>query len=421
MKNLIAQMDAIETGKKYIAESVELIVEYKGGTDAEKIKNWQKHIDQFKEKGMYKAADDATKAAKTAQPGFGKTNKSAKEGMGSIARALMQDMGLDDQAIDEVGQPPPGWNSEVNGVWMGDNPTMVPAVDSSGRPVQAGSGGNVMSLGPGKQGGQKPAQAGNPLSNSNTAANLGQQVDSLDAAAGAAAQQARAEVDTPELNIGQGPQNGPTTTGGQKPAYPPGDTVANWREPSGQSQTTFTPGPTPPKVDGGQKVKPSGGTGMNPAVAGYAERLGLTTNGKPDPNKVKAFQQQQGLTADGIIGPQTIGSIISAGSALNSGGAGRTAPGATAQQIAGAQKVAGPATQGQVRAVDQAIAAKDRASQPAPKRPTQVGAPSKAVQDWDAKYSTTHDPRTGMPLTGAKTESIAEDDRILNMIRGIKV
>ena len=43
-------MDAIETGKEYIAESAAPVVEYKGGTDAEKIKNWQKHIDQFKEK-----------------------------------------------------------------------------------------------------------------------------------------------------------------------------------------------------------------------------------------------------------------------------------------------------------------------------------------------------------------------------------
>jgi hypothetical protein len=150
MKNLIAQMDAIETGKKYIAESAEPVVEYKGGTDAEKIKNWQKHIDQFKEKGMYKAADDAEKAAKKAQPGFKparSTDKSTKEGMGSIARALMQDMGMDDQDVEEAGeQPPADWNTERDGVWMGQNPAMAPAVDSSGQPVQAGSGGNVQSL-----------------------------------------------------------------------------------------------------------------------------------------------------------------------------------------------------------------------------------------------------------------------------------
>ena len=98
MKKLIAQIDAIETGKKFIAESVTPVVEYKGGTDAEKIKNWQDHIKNFD--AFPKAQDDARQAAKKAQPGakFYKTDdKPKKEGMGSIARALMQDMGVEER------------------------------------------------------------------------------------------------------------------------------------------------------------------------------------------------------------------------------------------------------------------------------------------------------------------------------------
>jgi len=190
MKNLLAQMDAIEKGKKYIAESAAPVVEYKGGTDAEKIKNWQKHIDQFKEKGMYKAADDAEKSAKKAQPGFKparSTDKPTKEG--SIARALMKEFGVYDdirpvnEFSDKIGNffrqnaadykarqasgelPPDGWNQERDGVWMGQNPAMTPAVDSSGQPVQAGSGGNVQSLGGGQAAApaEPAAQGGAPI------------------------------------------------------------------------------------------------------------------------------------------------------------------------------------------------------------------------------------------------------------------
>lgn len=112
MKKLIAQMDAIETGKKFIAESVAPVKEYKGGTDAEKIKNWQDHIKNFD--AFPKAQDDARQAAKKAQPGakFYKTDdKPKKEGMGSIARALMQDMAVDEEGnhpLDPQGYVPRG-------------------------------------------------------------------------------------------------------------------------------------------------------------------------------------------------------------------------------------------------------------------------------------------------------------------------
>lgn len=357
-----------------------------------------------------------------------KTNKSLpkvnlKENINmksSIARALMQEFGVNEAESADDG-------IERN----------TPAVDSAGNPIKVASGGNLMSAGPGKRPGQYfPRDA------------VDASIDQADADAGAAAQasldqqtmanlpsddarspdgsagmnpSAYSNAETPELNIGQGSQSVPVQ-GGQSadPGYKPGDTIDTWREPSGTSQTTFTPPPTPPKpVVGAQSAQPKG---MTPAVSAYAERLGLLTGGKPDPAKIKAFQQKQGIAADGIIGPQTIGQIISAGSGLQSGGAGgRTA----APPAAGAQSArpAGPATQANVRAVDNAVAAQQRASQPAPKRPTQVGAPSKAVQDWDAKYSTTHDPKTGQPLASPKKESLerTKDDQVLAMIRNIKI
>lgn len=433
-------MDAIEQGKKVITESATPVVEYKGGTDAEKIKNWQQHIKNFD--NFPKAQDDARQAAKKAQPGakFYKTDdKPQKEGMGSIARALMQSMGMDDQEIEEEGNYPLDPQGYVP---RGDVPAGPGMSDPMGALKHAWK---YRTDDQGRLIGKRArAELDNPDPSVTGDANIAGAAN-----AGAAAAPAQPDVGTPELNIGQGSQNGPIPpAGGQSadPGYKPGETVDTWREPSGVSQTTFTPpgptpapGPTPPKpVVGGQSAKP---TGMNPAAFAYAERLGLLTGGKPDPAKVKAFQQQQGIAADGIIGPQTIGSLISAGSKLQSGGAGRQDP-----RTVGGQSPApsGPATQGQVRAVDQAIAAKDRASQPAPKRPTQVGAPSKAVQDWDAKYSTTHDPKTGMPLTGgqpagaqspaptgakvgragqAQVESIhrQSDDAVLALIKSIKL
>ena len=185
MKNLIARIDAIEKGKKYISESAAPVVEYKGGTDAEKIKNWQKHIDQFKEKGMYKAADDAEQSAKRAQPGFKPArsrDKPTKEG--SIARALMKEFGVYDdirpvnEFSDKIGNyfrqnaadykarqasgelPPDGWNQETDGPWYGKNPNAEPVRDGSGQPVRVASGGNLQTTSP--QGQRKTGDQWNP-------------------------------------------------------------------------------------------------------------------------------------------------------------------------------------------------------------------------------------------------------------------
>lgn len=50
---------------------------------------------------------------------------------------------------------------------------------------------------------------------------------------------------------------------------------------------------------------------VSPAVVGYASSMGLYKNGQPDPAAIKAFQKQQGLPADGIIGPNTSAAILS--------------------------------------------------------------------------------------------------------------
>jgi murein L,D-transpeptidase YcbB/YkuD len=51
---------------------------------------------------------------------------------------------------------------------------------------------------------------------------------------------------------------------------------------------------------------------ISPAIVGYASRMGLYKNGQPDPVAIKAFQEKNGLKADGIIGANTSGAILSA-------------------------------------------------------------------------------------------------------------
>jgi len=209
MKNLLAQMDAIEKGKKYIAESAEPVVEYKGGTDAEKIKNWQKHIDQFKEKGMYKAADDAEKSAKKAQPGFKparSTDKPAKEGMGSIARALMQDMGVDDQDVEEDGETQ---MPDIPRVPM-QSGTGEPVVSSDGQPVISGgpTQADAAPADPAAQGGA-PIRTGVEIPASTIVNNPGFYPQTGAGEFGTDPKMADPAGETPELNIGQGSQNGP--------------------------------------------------------------------------------------------------------------------------------------------------------------------------------------------------------------------
>lgn len=71
-----------------------------------------------------------------------------------------------------------------------------------------------------------------------------------------------------------------------------------------------------------QPAKPAANKSMTPAINAYASRMGLMKNNKPDVAAIKKFQQDNGLKADGIIGPNTAGAIISAGSGPNMGGGG---------------------------------------------------------------------------------------------------
>ena len=59
-------------------------------------------------------------------------------------------------------------------------------------------------------------------------------------------------------------------------------------------------------------AKPAANKSMSPAITAYASRMGLLTNNKPNVDAIKKFQTANGLTADGIIGSNTAGAILSA-------------------------------------------------------------------------------------------------------------
>ena len=89
--------------------------------------------------------------------------------------------------------------------------------------------------------------------------------------------------------------------------------------------------------------KPAAAPAVSPAIVGYASSMGLYKNGKPDPEAIKKFQTDNGLKADGVIGPNTSGAILSAQKpgAAGSGRGGQGGP--TAAQAGGAQNQLGKA------------------------------------------------------------------------------
>ena len=144
-------MDAIES-KKILKEDaappMELdsqVDEFIKGTAPEKIAAWMKHIKDFKDKGMYKAADDATQAMKKVHPDYKKYPQPTPEFQGSIARALMQSMGMDDQDVEEDGETQP------------PNIPREPLRSSDGQVVTSSDGQPVMSGGSTQQAKQEPA------------------------------------------------------------------------------------------------------------------------------------------------------------------------------------------------------------------------------------------------------------------------
>ena len=96
------------------------------------------------------------------------------------------------------------------------------------------------------------------------------------------------------------------------------------------AQAAAPAAPAAPAGGAAQPAKAAANKSMTPAINAYASRMGLMKNNKPDVAAIKKFQQDNGLKADGIIGPNTAGAIISAGSGANmGGGGGGPAPAAT--------------------------------------------------------------------------------------------
>jgi hypothetical protein len=84
---------------------------------------------------------------------------------------------------------------------------------------------------------------------------------------------------------------------------------------------------------------------MTPAITAYAASMGLLKGGKPDVAAIKKFQQDNGLKADGIIGPNTAGAILSAQKPGMAGSGRGGQGGPTAAQLAQAPKPAGGGAQ----------------------------------------------------------------------------
>ena len=146
----------------------------------------------------------------------------------------------------------------------GTAPAQTPAgvVSSDGKPVVSSDGQQVQAghtVPAGSPGAAQLPNAGlppvtQPVDPDNADADdlaLGQTMTAN--AANAADQKNLANLD---MQVGQGTPRAPTaqqpsTPPAQAPALKPGETVDTWREPSGTSQTTFTPGATKPAATAG--------------------------------------------------------------------------------------------------------------------------------------------------------------------------
>jgi len=130
---------------------------------------------------------------------------------------------------------------------------------------------------------------------------------------------------------------------GQAGAVNAADTAAGATDMSlGQAGAVNAAAPAVTKPPGGA-AQPAANKSMTPAITAYASRMGLLKNNKPDVAAIKKFQQDNGLKADGIIGPNTAGAILSAQKPGAGGRGGPTA--AQAAQATPATKPAGaPAT-----------------------------------------------------------------------------
>lgn len=160
LKALIAKMDQIES-KKILTEAEDRPAAKKTDTtwtDKQGNKHPATRVQGSKSVAADKEADKERK----------KHDKDLDEMTlrSSIAKELLKEFNVSDEPVEEFvdkvsnyfkqnaadyrarqasGElPPDGWNTEVNGPWMGKT-QQVPVTSSDGKPVQAGSGGNVVS------------------------------------------------------------------------------------------------------------------------------------------------------------------------------------------------------------------------------------------------------------------------------------
>lgn len=250
LKALIAKMDQIES-KKILTEAEDRPAAKKTDTTWTD-KSGKKHPATRVQGSKSVAADkEADKERK-------KNDKDLEEMTlkSAIAQELLKEFNVSDEPIDEFvdkianwhkqnaanyrarqasGElPPDGWNTEVNGPWMGKT-QQVPVTSSDGKPVQAGSGGNVVSNVPVSN----PPTAGKPPAGAPTAGKPPAatpapvaQDDATGVDAAVAAQQAAsgptdAEIAANNAALGNWTDQPDTTggTSGKPPAQPQGAKV----------------------------------------------------------------------------------------------------------------------------------------------------------------------------------------------------
>jgi hypothetical protein len=303
------------------------------------------------------------------------------------------------------------------------NPTYGKVVDRDGNPIKSGTPGVTWDAG-GEKATVQTAQAAAPMSKGD--AHAGQQGynTDLERVPGAAqtGQQgynyqppaaitppardrvdrtADIEADAERERIAQlagvGRTPGAAQAGQQGYNYQPPAEPAPAPAPAPEVVQTATPDPAAaaklPTRPGQQTSGPTAkaAPGVRPAIVGYASSMGLYKNGKPDPAAIKAFQQKNGLTADGIIGPDTSGAIISAAKPGDAG-SGRGQQGVVAKPDAagaGRGKQGGPAAPQPYEKTLPPMG-RQQAATPSPAAPPRPGIGMAAQFEWDRQYGKTH-------------------------------
>jgi hypothetical protein len=157
-----------------------------------------------------------------------------------------------------------------------------------------------------------------------------------------------------EFILARAPNKGKAAGGAAQPAAP-AQVPAGINPETGEKYDDGTNAPLqePPgaeKPAGGAAqpaapAAPAANKSMTPAITAYAASMGLLKGGKPDVAAIKKFQQDNGLKADGIIGPNTAGAILSAQKPGMAGSGRGGQGGPTAAQLAQAPKPAGGGAQ----------------------------------------------------------------------------